>query len=56
LTLLGKRNFNWEVIQTFIWGYTHKDGIASPNQLAITQQLSILQQEWILRILRNNNK
>ncbi|HOO66393.1 MAG TPA: RHS repeat-associated core domain-containing protein [Bacteroidales bacterium] len=56
LTLLGKRNFNWEVIQTFTWGYTHKDGITSPNQLAITQQLSILQQEWILRILRNNNK
>ena len=56
LTLLGKRNFNWEVIQSFTWDYTYKDGTISPNPLVITQQLNSLQQEWILRTLKTNNK
>ena len=55
LTVFGKRNYGWEEIQTFSWGYTIINGKVINDYFRLNQNPSSLHQDNINRVLKHWN-
>lgn len=55
LTLFGKKDGYWSVIQSFSWGYTINNSRLSPLNLTKEFAVNDLQYEWIEKALYKNN-